>query len=349
MKRNLIIIVLIFIGILVLMLMGNVITIGDKLYDLTHNRWVELGFYCLVALGLFYLIIWPIVRLHSTPEFPHLSVDAYVGETDQTKRELKRFAVSLSKHLGYLPKEEREAHRKELRQQIDSFYDISELRTIVQKELDLRFDTVKSHINEWAKTVFMLTAVSQNGKLDAAISMVINFRMIFDLIRCSGYRPSHGQLFKQYVRILVTSLFSYYLSNTLEDFDLTTLGGEEAADTVITGNTVSEPEFLTSVAGLKFLNMVPASLVDGALNSLLTLRIGYVTLSYLKEGTEGLAGRRGMKVRRNAMLQAIKAFGIMAKDTTISGLALIGEKIGDLLKKGQDPEPETAASRRESI
>ena len=344
MKRNLIIIVLIFIGVIVLMLMGNVITIGDKLYDLTRNRWVELGFYCLVALGLFYLIIWPIIRLHSTPEFPRLSVDDYVGETDQTKRELKRFAVSLSKHLGYLPKEEREAHRKELRQQIDSFYDISELRTIVQKELDQRFDIVKSHTNEWAKTVFMLTAVSQNGKLDAAISMVINFRMIFDLIRCSGYRPSHGQLFKQYVRILVTSLFSYYLSNTLEDFDLTTLGGEEAADTVITGNTVSEPEFLTSVAGLKFLNMVPASLVDGALNSLLTLRIGYVTLSYLKEGTEGLAGRRGMKVRRNAMLQAIKAFGIMAKDTTISGLALIGEKVGDLLKKGQDTESETVAT-----
>ncbi len=341
MKRNLIIIVLIFLGIIVLMLMGNVITIGDKIYQLTQNRWVELGFYCLVGLGVFYLILWPMVRLHATPEFPRLSVDAYTGETDQTKRELKRFAISLSKHQSYLPQEQREEHRKEMRRQIDSFYDMAELRAIVQADLDQRFDTVKSHISEWAKTVFMLTAVSQNGKLDAAISMVINFRMIADLIRCSGYRPSHGQLFKQYVRILVTSLFSYYLSNTLDNLDFTSLGGEEAADTVIAGSTASEPEVLASVAGLKFLNMVPASLVDGALNSLLTLRIGYVTLAYLKEGAEGLEGRRGMKVRRNAMLQAIKAFGVMAKDTTISGLALIGEKISDLLKKDEEPKVET--------
>lgn len=339
MKRNLIIIALLLIGFIVLMLMGNVITIGDKLYELTKIREVEIGFYCVVGLALFYLIVWPMIRLHATPEFPKLSVDAYVGDTDKTKKELKGFARSLSNHLGYLPQTEREEHKKELRRQIDSFYDVAELRGIVQKELDNRFATVKSHVNEWAKTVFMLTAVSQNGKLDAAISMVINFRMIADLIRCSGYRPSHRQLFKQYVRILVTSLFSYYLSNSLEDLDVTAIGGEEAADTVITGgveidgSTVTESDFLTSVAGLKFLNLVPASLVDGALNSLLTLRIGYVTLAYLKEGSEGLAGKKGMKVRRHAMLEAIKAFGVMAKDTTVSGLSLIGEKISDLLKK----------------
>ena len=344
MKRNIIIIVLILIGFIVLLLMGNVITIGDKIYELTQIREVEIGFYCVVGLAVFYLVLWPIVRLHATPEFPKLSVDAYIGDSDKTKKELKGFARSLSNHLGYLPKEEREEHRKEMRRQIDSYYDVAELRGIVQKELDCRFNTVKTHVNEWAKTVFMLTAVSQNGKLDALISMVVNFRMIADLIRCSGYRPSNRQMFKQYVRILVTSLFSYYLSNSLENFDLSSMGGEEAADTVITGaeidgNTVTESDFLASVAGLKFLNLVPASLVDGALNSLLTLRIGYVTLAYLKEGAEGLEGKNGMKVRRRAMLEAIKAFGVMAKDTTVSGLSLIGEKISDLLKKPAADQP----------
>lgn len=347
MKRNLIIIALILIGFVVLLLMGNVITIGDKLYQLTQNKWVELGFYCLVAFGLFYLLLWPMIRLHATPEFPKLSTDAYVGDTDQTKKELKSFAKSLSKHLGYLPQNEREEHKKELRQRIDNFYDVTELRSIVQTELDQRYDRVKTHINEWAKTVFMLTAISQNGKLDAGISMVVNLRMIADLIRCSGYRPTHPQLFKQYVRILVTSLFSYYLSNSLENFDLTSLDGEEAADTVFAGGVeidgakVTESEFLASVAGLKFLNMVPASLVDGALNALLTLRIGYVTMAYLKEGAEGLEGRKGMKVRRRAMLEAIKSFGVMAKDTTVSGLSLMGEKITELMKKTvAQPQPE---------
>lgn len=33
------------------------------------------------------------------------------------------------------------------------------------------------------------------------------------------------------------------------------------------------------------------------------------------------------------MLEAIKAFGPMAKDTTISGLSFVGSKIDELLKK----------------
>lgn len=337
MKRNLIIIILIFISLIILILMGNVISIGNKLYELTQLRSVELGFYAIILFGLFSIVLWPIIKLHSTPQFPKLSVDEYIGDSDKTIKELKSFAKSLSNNLGYLPQEERDKHKLMIRNQVENYYNANDLKLIIQKELDLRFDKVKSHIHEWAKTVFMLTAVSQNGKLDSAISMVVNLRMISDLIECSGYRPSHRQLFNQYVRILATALFSYYLSNTIESYAKS--AAEGAVLDGIDENAVMETDFLMSLTGLKLFSQIPGSLVDGALNSLLTLRIGYVTLAYLKEGADGLAGKNGIKVRRRAMLESIKAFGIIAKETTNSGLSYMGEKIDEILNK---KEPQNA-------
>ena len=337
MKRNLIILILIIIGFTSLILMGNIISIGDKLYELTQIRAVELGFYGVILIAFLWILLWPIIKIHATPEFPKLSVDNYIGDSDKTIKELKSFAKSLSNNLNYLPAEVRTEHKKQLLNKIENFYNADDLRTIIQKELNLRFDKVKSHINEWAKTVFMLTAVSQNGKLDSAISMVVNLRMISDLIECSGYRPSHRQLFNQYVRILATALFSYYLSNTIESYAKS--AAEGAVLDGIDENAVMETDFLMSLTGLKLFSQIPGSLVDGALNSLLTLRIGYVTLAYLKEGADGLAGKNGIKVRRRAMLESIKAFGIIAKETTNSGLSYMGEKIDEILNK---KEPQKA-------
>ena len=344
MKRNLIIIVLLFIGAIVLILAGNIITIGNKLYELSQVKWVEYGFYLTILAVFVYVVIYPLLRLHATPPFPKLSVDAYIGDDERTIKELKTFSKSLANNMYYLPADERAERKKKLLSDVGQYYNAEDLRGIIQKELDNRYENIKSHINEWAKTVFMLTAVSQNGKIDSAISMVINFRMIADLIRCSGYRPTHRQLFKQYVRILTTALFSYYLSNSLEDFDDIEIpfGSEDdVADSVVDSidideDAVTETGFLSSLSGLKIAGLIPASLLDGALNSLLTLRIGYVTIAYLQEGSEGLSGRNGMKVRRHAMLEAIKAFGPMAKDTTIEGLAFMGNKISELLKKTKE-------------
>jgi hypothetical protein len=262
--------------------MGNIISIGDKLYELTQIRAVELGFYGVILIAFLWILLWPIIKIHATPEFPKLSVDNYIGDSDKTIKALKSFAKSLSNNLNYLPAEVRTEHKKQFLNKIKNFYNADDLRTIIQKELDLRFDKVKSHINEWAKTVFMLTAVSQNGKLDSAISMIVNLRMISDLIECSGYRPTHRQLFNQYIRILATALFSYYLSNTIENYTKTAITEGNIIDG-IDENSVMETDFLMSLTGLKLFSQIPGSLVDGALNSLLTLRIGYVTLAYLKE------------------------------------------------------------------
>jgi membrane protein implicated in regulation of membrane protease activity len=73
MKRNIIITLVIILGIIVLMFIGDVITIGEKLARVTHLWWVEYAFYGVILLAFLWLVIRPIVKLHRTPELPSLN------------------------------------------------------------------------------------------------------------------------------------------------------------------------------------------------------------------------------------------------------------------------------------
>ncbi len=337
MKRNLIIIAAIFIGSIVLILLGNVITIGEKLSQLTHVWWAEWVFYgLLLAIGL-WLVVVPMIRLHAAPEFPKLTLDdSMTGAlTPESRAQLVALGHRLADNCHHLPAGERKTYSRELRQRVDRYIDDDDLRATVQSELTRRLELVKSHVHEWGKTVFMITALSQNSKIDAVVTMVVNMRMIGDVIRCSGFRPSHRQLFKQYVRILATSLFSYYLQGAvdgaIDDIDIDM--GDGAADAAMTADGMSEAEFVNSVPGIHIAGIIPSSLLDGAINTLLTLRIGYVTRSYLEHGSEALAGKAGMGVRRSAMLQALKEVAVISAEATKQGLATAAGKVSDFVTK----------------
>ena len=54
MKRNLILISAIFLSILFILLAGNVITIGEKIYELTGVKYLEYGFYAVILISRSY-------------------------------------------------------------------------------------------------------------------------------------------------------------------------------------------------------------------------------------------------------------------------------------------------------
>ena len=319
MKRTLVTLGVSLALVTVILLAGNVIVIGDKLAVASPVfAWV---FYGLLAVALLWLVVIPTCRILFAKPFPKLSVDAAAEDTPELRKELKAFARSLADNLGDLPAEDASARRSELLAQLDRFYDVAELRGIIQGELDRRFAKAQEHIHQWAKTVFLVTTVSQVGRIDAITSLVINCRMIADVIRCSGYRPTWGQLGKQYARILATSLFSYYLSDALDKVEV-------------------DPEMLQlkALSNMPLVGTVTKSLVDGTANTLLSLRIGHVTLAYLREGAQALSGKSGAKVRRRAMLDAVKSFLVLSRDTTISGLSLMGQKL-DAWINGEKEQP----------
>lgn len=284
MKRNLLTIAGIFASIVVLMLLSDVITIGDKIGQI--HPYCEYAFYCILA-GLFvYFIVWPIIKLHRTP---------VVGTvTDPVK-----------------------------------------------------IEGMNTRITEWAKTVFMVTAVSPNSKVDAFSTLVLDFSMMKDIILSAGLRPTNMQMWKLYTRILMTSLLAYAVSDALENvgsiqpFEGVTdsLDVDVDTDAEVDGDVDVDADtdhFSVSsiLSKFKIPGFIVGAALDGATNALLTLRIGFVTKAYLVEGMEEM---QKPEVRKRAKLQAIKQAikalpGVIAAGTVKAGKGAVST-ISNMVKK----------------
>lgn len=342
MKRNLVLIAGITIAVLVMMLLGNVITVAEKLGEVCHTVYVEYAFYGLVLILAVVFIISPIMRVHNAPEFPVMAVDNEAG-----MKELQRFGKRLCANCGYIADpEKRKVHQDALKADLKaSLEDREKLKEFLNKELDIRFKGdneldvlgIDKRIKEWGKTVFLVTAVSQNGIFDSAAVMVMNYKLIEDLVLASGFRPTRPQMFRLYVRVLTTALISYCTSQVFTDMDGVApfdIGGGSAdlsdvnpEDIAGTSPELDGEDSLTGfLSRFKIPGVVAESALQGAVNALLTLRIGYVTKSYLQEGQNALSGVKNKRaVKRQAIKAAFKALpGIVAGSATTLGKGITG-------------------------
>ena len=330
MKRNLLIITLLFLGSFVILLLGNIIIIGEKIASLSHVAWAEYAFYALILIVFYAVVIRPVIRVHRAPQIPALSID---GEWDTAQ--LIAFGHKLADNCNYIPKDKtcpelRKLHQQKLREDLERYAtDKEELVQILSDELKLRIEGgelreasgpraedmhsvriigINRRIIEWAKSVFMITAISQNGRLDTVSVLYMNYKMIEDVIIASGFRPTRQQLFRQYVNILVTSLMTFVASEVFKDMgsvapfeslaDPSSDADIDLSDAAVDGADVDPDDigdtvsggtgFLSILSGVKIPGVVIGSICDGIVNSLMTLRIGYVTRNYLVDGMNSL-------------------------------------------------------------
>jgi uncharacterized membrane protein YcjF (UPF0283 family) len=313
MKRNLLLIIGVFIGVLVILLMGNVITVAEKLGEICHTVYAEYAFYALIFILVLIFVIVPIIKVHAAPEFPAMGIG---DETSDIKR-LRAFGKRLASSCGYIENEEvRAGHQQALKAELEACgNDLEALKAVIDREVSLRFNGskemeisgVNARMKEWAKSVFMITAVSQNNLVDTTVVLVMNYRQIEDLVLATGFRPSRAQMFRIYANILTTTLVSYCTSEVLSDL---------AGETTLAG----------ALSNLKIPGVITESAVQGAVNALLTLRIGYVTKTFLMEGPDALAGRNR---RREVSIKAFKdAFvaipGVLAGTVGTMGKGILG-------------------------
>ena len=326
MKRNLLIITLLFLGSFVILLLGNIIIIGEKIASLSHVAWAEYAFYALILIVFYAVVIRPVIRVHRAPQIPALSID---GEWDTAQ--LIAFGHKLADNCNYIPKDKtcpelRKLHQQKLREDLERYAtDKEELVQILSDELKLRIEGgelreasgpraedmhsvriigINRRIIEWAKSVFMITAISQNGRLDTVSVLYMNYKMIEDVIIASGFRPTRQQLFRQYVNILVTSLMTF-------------VDPDDIGDTVSGGTG-----FLSILSGVKIPGVVIGSICDGIVNSLMTLRIGYVTRNYLVDGMNSL---NGIKAKRKAKRAAVKEALKSLPKVVVVGTSFVGK------------------------
>lgn len=308
MKRNLFLIIGIFLAIIFLIVVGNIITIGEKLADVTGYRPVEYLWYGVIGLSCTGYIIWPCVKIYHAPSLPSLTLD--------DKKDLKavrRFARQLAENCRYIPeKDVRERHATDLLKTIkDVKEDKDALAALIQQEIALRIEgneelnviSIDKRIREWAKSVFMITAIAHNSKFDALTMLFLNHKMIEGVILASGFRPTNAQMFRIYTWIIGTAFFSYLISDPLDSIgDVRPFVGLEDGDIDANGDI----DWGDVAASIKIPGFVISSIADGAANTLMSLRIGYIAKAYITSGAKKLQGRENRKaIKREALKKAV--------------------------------------------
>lgn len=321
MKKTLILVVILFILITVIVILGNIITVGEKMTAVIGVPYLEYAFYFiivgLIAYLIYIAILQPMRRIHNAPEFPVLSVeDKEKGLTDEEyKKRLLAFAERLCDNCYYLPASKREVHQTELRTELTTIKensDLPSLKDYLTKELRARYHSVDKKIISYGTKVFIITAVSSSNRVDTLATLGLNYRMVSDIVRSSGFRPNGFQLIKLYYYVISSAFFSYFFQDVSEsvsdivdsltdtaDIDL------DVSDVEIPDVDTSNMDFTQYVKNLNLPGVPLAPLADGLTNAIMTIAIGYIAKYYLQKGAKELKGVKGKTVNLKAKMKAL--------------------------------------------
>lgn len=259
---------------IMILLLSSVLDLGERIR--TVGVPFEIAFYVLSGLLFYILILRPILAVVFSPTF---SIDSLFDETANAKKNYlmyKRVAKNIADQ-GYLSENQKEAIENSLADPM-----------LLKQTLSNIFDeTIKKEVNKvivsHAEMVFLSTAISQNGRLDLAAVLVINLRLIKELVLRCGFRPSYAALGRLSVNVMSTAI----IAETLEGIDFNELFPSQGV------NLLSEVPLLKIVTG---------SLAQGVGNALLSLRVGIICRNYL---FMNLKGQTKKDVRRMAFGEAV--------------------------------------------
>jgi len=278
-----------FIILFILILLSSVLDVGDRLSSFKINEIPVLtyGFYVIVVLLIYILLVRPINIILFSPTF---SIETTLDKSDKVNYRLyKKVATRLLKndHLSEHARLDLENSLKDhdlLKEQLHHVFN-KDIKKIINKR-----------IKKNAKTVMVSTAISQNGRLDFFTVVVVNIKMIKEIVEITGFRPNFRKLAKLTINVFSTAL----IAEGLEDIDLSEVLPSK------TMNTLSE---------LPLVKPLMSSVTQGVSNALLTLRIGIVTRKYLFTDAQEITKE---KLRRDALVEAAGMLPSVIGDAAVS-------------------------------
>jgi Domain of unknown function (DUF697) len=163
-------------------------------------------------------------------------------------------------------------------------------------------------VRRTASTVFLSTALMQNGRLDGLIVLCIQIHMVGRIARIYVQRPSPRELMRLYANVSGTA----FVASGLESLDL----GEMVAPLAVS----VVPALKSGVPGLSGISALLVKCVStGAANAFLTLRVGEVARRYCE-----LTSRCSPElIRRSATAAAVQHLGRIVRENG----ALVAKKI----------------------
>lgn len=151
-----------------------------------------------------------------------------------------------------------------------------------------------------AGKVFLSTAISQNGSLDALIVLGVQSKLVLDIAKIYNQRPSLRELAQLYANVAATA----FIARELDEADLS-----EQVQPILSSVLGSAAG---AVPGLQVAStLLVNSVASGAANAFLSLRVGIIAQQYCRAYTrpERATMRKSATVRALAMLGSIVARG----------------------------------------
>jgi hypothetical protein len=190
-------------------------------------------------------------------------------------------------------------------------------------------------VRRTASTVFLSTALMQNGRLDALILLFTQIQMVGRVARIYVQRPSPRELIRLYLNVAGTA----FISSGLESLDL----GEMVAPLA----TSVVPALKGGIPGLSGISALLVKCVsNGAANAFLTLRVGEVARRYCE-----LTSRTSPElIRKSATAAAVQHLGRIVRENGALVVRKIWEATGRaLIDSGVSKAEDIAAATRDLI
>ena len=249
----------------------QLVEVADRLHPLAG----DIAFWSILAVYAFCLIV-PVFLLFTLPA-------ALVPPEEAEGPEFDKHVVKLQKRLGRNP------HVR------TAPSNLAEVESALA-QLDV---VAEAKTKAAASQIFIATAISQNGSLDALLVLAAQSKLVLEVARVYYQRPTVKDMVYLYTNVAATA----FVAAELEDIDLS--AQVQPVLTAILGSTAGAIPGLAPAATL-FVN----SVTTGAGNAFLTLRVGLITKQYCR----ALVHPQRRSIRRAATVQATRMLGAIARD-----------------------------------
>lgn len=199
----------------------------------------------------------------------------------------------------------------------------------VESAIEILSAEADSVVRRTASTVFMTTALMQNGRLDALILLFTQIQMVTRVARVYVQRPSPRELIRLYLNVAGTA----FIASGLESLDL----GEMVAPLA----TSVVPALKGGIPGLSGISALLVKCVsNGAANAFLTLRVGEVARRYCELTSRGSPEL----IRKSATAAAVQHLGRIVRENGALVVRKIWESTGRALIDGGVAKAEDIAT-----
>ncbi len=171
-----------------------------------------------------------------------------------------------------------------------------ETREDIAKAIDVLDAQAEDIIKDTASQVFISTAVSPNGNLDAILVLSAQSRMVWQVAHVYYQRPTLREMAQLYANVVSMA----FVARGLDDIEI----GELVAP-IATNALGSIGSIVGAIPGLNVISIATNCILSGTANAFLTLRVGMITRQYCN----ALVTRDKKLIRKSATAEAATLLG----------------------------------------